>query len=141
MRTTSRNLKEEQPSRYACIAFWLKTILNGIYDFNRCRFPQRLASASPELIIACDVRGRGEWLHRCSWPPLQLASAAYKLFAHAFRLQRDRQTEGQTSRPGYIFRLRKDKMISYTDVGNLFSHLLSLFSILCLHLLSSLSCI
>jgi len=53
------------------------------------------------LIIACDVRGHGEWLHRCSWLPLQLACAAYRLFAHAFHVFRlDRQTEGQTSQPG-----------------------------------------
>jgi len=46
--------------------------------------------------IACDVRGRGEWLHRCSWPPLQLACAAYRHFAHAFHaflLQTDRRTD------------------------------------------------
>jgi len=52
----------------------------------------RFASAWPELIIACDVRGRNEWLHCCRWPPLQLACAAYRLFAHAFRLQTDLTT-------------------------------------------------
>jgi len=61
--------------------------------------------AWPELIIACDVRGRGEWLHRCSWTPLQLACAAYRLFAYPLRLQTDTQTEGQTSQPSYILRL------------------------------------
>jgi len=32
---------------------------------------------------------QGALLHRCSWPPLQLARAAYRLFAHAFRFQTD----------------------------------------------------
>jgi len=72
------------------------------------RFARRFVSAWPELIIACDVRGRGEWLHYCSWPPLQLACTAYRLFSHAFdafQLQTDRQTEVQTSQLGYILQL------------------------------------
>jgi len=52
----------------------------------------------PELIIACDVRGHGERLHRCSWPPLQLARAAYRLFAHAFHVPCILITERQTDR-------------------------------------------
>jgi len=75
-------------------------VTNNVADTNTnyiiCGLPERFASAWPELIIACDVRGRGEWLHRCSWPPLQLAYAAYKLFADAFqacRLQTDRKTD------------------------------------------------
>jgi len=75
------------------------------YNQTRCLSAERFASAWPELIIACDVRGRGKWLHRCSWSPQQLACAAYRLFAHAFRLQTYRQTEGQTSQPCYICRL------------------------------------
>jgi len=70
--------------------------------------PERFAPAWPDFIIACDVMGRGEWLHRCSWLPLHLACAAYRLFAHAFhafQLQTDRQTEGQTTQPGYILHL------------------------------------
>jgi len=59
----------------------------------RCRLSERFASAWPELIITCNARGHCEWLHRCSWPPLQLACAAYRLFAHAFRLQTDRKTD------------------------------------------------
>jgi len=59
----------------------------------RCWLPERFASAWSDLIIAFDVRGRGEWLHRC---PLQLACVAYRLFArafHALRLQTDRRTD------------------------------------------------
>jgi len=67
--------------------------------------PERFASTWPDVIIACDVRGHGEWLHHCSWPPLQLACAANRLFAHTFQLQTDRQTEGQTSQLGYILHL------------------------------------
>jgi len=77
-----------------------------------CQLPERFASEWPELMIACDVKGRGEWLHRCSWPPLQLACAAYRPFTHAFHVfwlqtdrQADRQTEGQTWQPGHILRL------------------------------------
>jgi len=69
-------------------------MLDKMQYTTRCRFSERFASAWPELIIACDVRGRGEWLHGCSWPPLQLACAAYGVFAHAFlafRLQTDRR--------------------------------------------------
>jgi len=78
-------------------ARYLHTPLSFIELFNETirRLPERFASAWPELIIACDVRGRGEWLHRCSWLPLQLACAAYRLFAHAFNafwLQTDRRT-------------------------------------------------
>jgi len=50
----------------------------------KCWLLERFASVWPELIIACDVREHGELLHRYSWPPLQLACAAYRLFAHAF---------------------------------------------------------
>jgi len=89
--------------------FNFATFANFIKLKTRCRLAKRFASAWPELIIACDVRGRGEWLHRSSWPPLQLACAAYRLFAHAFRLQparqTDTQTEGQTSQSGYLLRL------------------------------------
>jgi len=60
---------------------------------NRRRLTERFASASPELITTCDVRGHGKWLHRCSWLPLWLAGVAYRLFAHAFRLQADRRTD------------------------------------------------
>jgi len=59
--------------------------------------PERFTSAWPELIIACDVRTHGEWLHRCSWPPLQLACTADRLFAHAFTHSNYRETEGPTS--------------------------------------------
>jgi len=51
---------------------------------------------------------QGSWLHCCSWSLLQLACPAYRLSAHsfhAFRLQTDRQTDGQTSQLGYILRL------------------------------------
>jgi len=50
----------------------------------RCRLPERFASTWPNLIIASDVRGHGEWLHCCSRLPLQLASASCRLFAYAF---------------------------------------------------------
>jgi len=43
------------------------------------------------------LRHQGEWRVAA---PLQLACAAYKLFAHTFKLQTDRQT-GLTSQPGY----------------------------------------
>jgi len=59
----------------------------------RCRLSERFASAWPELIIACAARERGEWLHRCSWQPRQLACAAYRLYSHAFGLQTDRRTD------------------------------------------------
>jgi len=59
----------------------------------KCQLLERFASAWPKLIIASHVKGHGKLLHRCSWPPLQLACAAYRLFAHAFQLQRDRMTD------------------------------------------------
>jgi len=86
----------------------------------RCRLAERFASAWPELIIhvACDVRGRGEWLHRCSWPPLQLACASYRLFAHALyslRLQTDRQKDRHRNRVTYcvlrLYRRRTQKNV------------------------------
>jgi len=75
-----------------------------LISITRCQFLKRSVSTFPELIIACDVRGRGEWLHCCSWPPLQLNCVAYRLFAHAFRLQTDSQI-GQVSQPGYRLHL------------------------------------
>jgi len=60
-----------------------------------------------KVIIACDVRGRGEWLHCCNWPPLQLACTAYRLFAHAFRLQTDRHYNWVTY---CVFRLYRQRM-------------------------------
>jgi len=35
----------------------------------------------------------GEWLHPCSWPPLQLACMAYRLLGNIFWLQTDRRTD------------------------------------------------
>jgi len=101
------NVKEEGVAtnrRLFCVCFGNKY---RKYRTTRCRLLERFASAWSELIIDCDVRGRGEWLHRYSWPPQQLAGATYRLFAHtfhAFRLQAHRQTEGWTSQPGYILR-------------------------------------
>jgi len=60
----------------------------------RCWLPERFASAWPKLIIACDVRGRGEWLHRCSWPPLVRPIGS--LLAHSMHSdyrQTDRRTD------------------------------------------------
>jgi len=107
-------------------SFWASpgnVVISYIF-LTRCRLPERFASAWPELIIACDVRGRGEWLHRCSWPPLQLACAACRLFAHTFhefRLQTDRQKNRQTAQPGYILRLSlyRGRMQKTTAVADL----------------------
>jgi len=56
--------------------------------------PERFASIWPELIIAYDVRGHGEWLHHCSWLPLQLACTAYALPTHSNYRQRSDITTG-----------------------------------------------
>jgi len=75
----------------------LKTykIFKNIRNQTRCRLPESFPSAWPELIIACDVKGRGEWRHRCSWRLLQLACAAYRLTysKHSDYRQTDRRTD------------------------------------------------
>jgi len=62
----------------------------------RCRLPEKFASAWPELIIACDVKG--------AWrvaAPLQLVATAVSLGG---LLQTDRQKDRHHNR-GYILRL------------------------------------
>jgi len=92
----------------------------------RCRLPERFASAWPELIIACDVRRHGEWLHWCSWLPLQLACAAYRLSArafNAFRLQTDRETDVTT---GLHYTRQMQKNVHKIGLGARAAFLMSL---------------
>jgi len=56
-------------------------------------------------------QGCGEWPHRCSWLPLQLACTVYRLFAQAFRLQTDRQKDRHHNWVTYcVFRLYRWRM-------------------------------
>jgi len=52
-------------------------------------------SAWPELMIACDIRGRGEWL----------AAITASLPIVSLPTHSDYRQTGQTSQPGYILHL------------------------------------
>jgi len=68
----------------------------------KCHLTNKLDACHQKKICACVARANNSsrhqeaWLHRCSWPPLQLTCAAYKLFVTHSMHSNYRQTKRRT---------------------------------------------